>query len=174
MEIATHYESHMLKKSEWADARNNRSAGQTDVDGVHISGNPRPTRLDTSIDIAGRRRRPIARDFGLKLARGHGPRRGPGKKNKVGRRLKTVQFESGPEADEGERLDEVPAVTVVVRDIAVTVMPRLRLEREPGRMRPRLARILARIAMDEVTDKIQAEVQVQVDAEVTALVASAH
>jgi hypothetical protein len=96
----------MPKKSEWADARNNRSAGQTDVDGVHISGNPRPTRLDTSIDIAGRRRRPIARDFGLKFAQGHGPRRGPGKKNNVGRRLKTVEFESGPEADEGERLDE--------------------------------------------------------------------
>jgi UBA-like domain len=98
------------RKERWADALNRKFAGQTDVDGVHMSDNPRPIRLSTSIDMARYRMLSIARDFGVNFVQGHGPRRGRGKKYNVGKKLKTVRFESVSDEDETEHRSESEGV----------------------------------------------------------------
>jgi hypothetical protein len=97
------------RKQEWADALNRKFAGQTDVDCVHMSDDPRPTRLGTAIDTVRYRMRSIARDFGLDFSQAHGPRRRRGnKKNCVRNRLQSVRFESGAVGDEAVRASESP------------------------------------------------------------------
>ena len=93
------------RKQKWADALNKRFAGQTDVDGVHLSDEPRPVRLVTSIDTARYRMQSIVRDFGVSFAQRRSSRRGRGKKYNIGKRLKTVQCESGSD-DDGDDIGE--------------------------------------------------------------------
>jgi hypothetical protein len=73
-----------------------------------MSGEPRPLRLATSINMARYRMQSIVDDFGLKFVDRHGPRKGRGKKYNLGKRIKMKadQFESGSDTDDD---DEVAA-----------------------------------------------------------------
>jgi hypothetical protein len=90
------------RKQKWADALNQRFAGKTDVDGVHMSNEPRPAHLGSSIGVARYRMQTIANDFGLNFVQCHGPRKGRAKKYNIGKRIKTVQFESGSDDDDDD------------------------------------------------------------------------
>ncbi|ERF76841.1 hypothetical protein EPUS_07631 [Endocarpon pusillum Z07020] len=94
------------RKQKWADALNKRFAGQTDVDGVHLSDEPRPFRHFTSVDSARYRMQSIVRDFGVGFAQRRGIRHGLDKKCNTGKRLKAVHFESGSDEDDEDDIGE--------------------------------------------------------------------
>ncbi|KAF7506896.1 hypothetical protein GJ744_011137 [Endocarpon pusillum] len=94
------------RKREWADALNKRFAGKTDVNGVHLSDEPRPLRHFTSVDSARYRMQSIVRDFGVGLAQRRGVRQGLGKKYHTGKRLRAIRFESRSNEDDEDDIGE--------------------------------------------------------------------
>lgn len=94
------------RKQQWADALNKKFAGHTDVDGVHLSDEPRPARHFTSVDSTRYRIKSIVRDFGVGFAQRRGVRHGLGKKYNTSKRLKAAQFESGSDEDDEEDIGE--------------------------------------------------------------------
>lgn len=94
------------RKVEWTNTLNNKFAGQTDVDGVHISDEPRPVRLPSAIGMARSRMQSIIDDFGVNFVARHGPEQGRAKKPKGGKKVMSVQFESGSESDDDDEIAE--------------------------------------------------------------------
>lgn len=94
-----------LRKKIWLDALNRKFAGRMEVNGIHMSDEPRPARTVKSIDMTRYRMQSIIEDFGVTIFPHQGSRRKSSNVTKQTRQVR-LKSESDSKLDKGNELAE--------------------------------------------------------------------